>query len=254
MYIQNELKTIAKRLFEEKICSRPLDNNSLKMIHRYMGMSETGCDLMRRLSDIEINYEELCNVSEQYTVRIKQALICCEDLFKILIDDWNRNGLINNHLFSLPESDISIMYKIYSAMADRLSNQTELLATYSDQLAESAIQTKACSASFLEIYSETSLAYYAAALNRDSDNMLSCRSISLQARDSYNESNNIATRYLSVSKAAATAILAINSELSETVSILTSAHTIKQINVSAAVNKIIQTIEKLKNIESSLKI
>ncbi len=254
MYLQNELKHIAKRLFDERICLQPLDERSLNLIYRYMGTDDTGSDLMRRVSDIELNCDEITEVATNAVNSVKDFLISCENLFKTLIDNWNEKGLINNYSLSVSKKDLSDIYHSYSIVAESLTSKIQMLASTSSILAETAIQIKACSASFLEVFNETRLAYYAAALNKDKDNLLSCRAISLQAHDSASECKRNASKFLSVAKSCDIALSVINSVLSESAVFFGSVPEVKQINTSALVNIFIRGIESLKNITSSIKI
>lgn len=253
MYIQNELKDIAKRLFEEKICLQPLAERDLTAIFSYMGMSDTGSDLMRRLSDIELNYEEIVREAEEASAEIKDTVIGCRDLLTSLIDGWNQRGLTNNYSFVVNKSVLSDMYQSFSKTAEALSARTAVLSKTTDLTAETAMQTKACSASFLEIHKETRLAYYAAALNKDKENMLSCRAIAYQAHDSSSESDKIAARFLSASRSGTAAIFAVNTLLSDLTVFFNNASFGKQINTAIAVNKVIACIGSLKNIASTIK-
>jgi hypothetical protein len=121
-------------------------------------------------------------------------------------------------------------------------------------LAESAALIKACSTSFLEVNNETRLAYYAAALNKDTEGMLSCKAISLQARDSASESKRNAAKFLSAAKSCEDALLVVNGVLSESAAFFESVDDVKQISTSALVNIFIRGIESLKSITSSIKI
>ena len=129
-----------------------------------------------------------------------------------------------------------------------------MLGSNSSLLAEAAIQIKACSASCIEIYNETRLAYYAAALNEDTESMLSCRAISLQSHDSASECNRSSAGILSVSKSCDNALSVINGVLSEAASFFVGVSDIKQFNTSIIVKIFIRGIESLKNISSSIKI
>ena len=75
MYLQNELKNIATRLFNERICLQPLDERSLNLIYRYMGTINPGSDLMRRLSDIELNCNEITEEAADEIDSVKDFLI-----------------------------------------------------------------------------------------------------------------------------------------------------------------------------------
>lgn len=254
MYLQNELKNIATRLFNERICLQPLDERSLNLIYRYMGTINPGSDLMRRLSDIELNCNEITEEADDEIDSVKDFLISCENVFKVLIDNWNTKGLVNNYSLAVTKKDLSTIYHTYSIVAENLAGKIQILSSSSSVLAESAALIKACSASFLEINNETRLAYYAAALNKDKDGMLSCKAISLQARDSASESKRNAARFLSAAKSCEDALFAVNRVLSESAAFFESVDDVKQISTSALVNIFIRGIESLKSITSSIKI
>ena len=152
MELKIELEKIAKRLFDEGICSQPLSESALKDIFRYMGMSQTGSELMRRLSDVENNYDEISREAEDAVKRVKETITDCDKIFGALINEWDRKGLTDAYSFSKDSSTLSRMYQSYSAMTENLSDKIITIENACDLLAETAAQTKACTASFLEIY------------------------------------------------------------------------------------------------------
>ena len=254
MYIENELKNIAQRLFDEKICLHPLSDRDIAEVYRYYGMLEPCGELMRRLSDIEINLEEISNDAEHAAGTVKESILRCADSFKSLIDDWNESNSKIGYSFSVGKSDISRMYQLFSQMTETLTAELGILGEACELLSETALQTKACSASFLEIYTETRLAFYAASLNRDKENILSCRAVSMQAHDSSKESNAKALRYISISQSGNSALSVINSVISETAVNFSAYELCRTISLSAVVNIIIRGIEALKHIASSIKL
>ena len=254
MYIENELKIISNRLFEEKICLQPLSDGDLNKIYRFMGMSEPCGELMRRLSDIEINYDEISTDSEEAVACIKDTIEECDSLLKSYIDSLNEKSLVGNFTFSINKADVSKMYQNYSNIAEALTTEIGKLSEAAETLSETTLQTKACSVSFLEIYNETRFAFYAASLNKDKDNMLSCRAISMQAHDSSKESNSKAIRYQSVSNCAAFALSVINNVTSEASAIFSGYELGQKASATAIANIFIRGTETLKNILSSYKL
>ena len=138
-------------------------------------------------------------------------------------------------------------------VAENLANQIQILSSSSSLLAESAALIKACSASFLEVNNEIRLAYYAAALNKDAEALLSCKAISLQARDSASESKRNAARFLSAAKSCENALSIINCVISESAAFFQNTADRNQISPAALVNIFIRGIESLKIITSSIK-
>ena len=254
MYIENELKIIAQRLFDEKICLHPLCDSDLNKIYRFMGMSESGGELMRRLSDIEINYDEISTDADKAVACIKESIGHCTYLFKSYIDSLSENGLIGNFTFSLSKADISKIYQNYSMTAEALNREIEKLSAEAEDLSEIALQARACSVSFLEICNETRFAFYAASLNKDKECILTCRAISMQAHDSSKESSAKATRYQSVSNCATFALSVINSILSEASAAFSGYELGQKASVTAIANIFIRGTETLKNIVSSYKL
>lgn len=254
MYIENELKNIAQRLFDEKICLQPLSDRDLEEVYRYHGMLEPCGELMRRLSDIEINYEEISSDADQAAAQVKEAILRCADLFKAMIDDWNGENSNIGYSFSVEKSDITKMYSRYSQTTGVLTAELANLTDACEILGETALQTKACSASFLEIYNETRLAFYAASLNRDAESILSCRAISMLAHDSSKECNARSSRYISASQAGSVALSVINSVISEITAYFSAYEIGRKFSPSAIVNNTIRGIEALNNIASSIKL
>jgi hypothetical protein len=218
-----------------------------------MGAADTGSELMRRLSDIELNCNEITEEAADEIDSIKDFLISCENVFKVLIDNWNVKGLVNNYSIAVTKKDLSTIYHSYSIIAESLTNKIQILASASSLLAESAVLIKACSASLLEVNNETRLAYYAAALNKDADSMLSCKAILLQARDSASECKRNAARFLSTAKSCDIALSVINSVLSESATFFGNVSDVKQINTSVLVNIFIRGIQTINSIVSSIK-
>jgi hypothetical protein len=119
-------------------------------------------------------------------------------------------------------------------------------------LGETSAQMRACSASFMEIYHESKLAIYAAMLNRDKEEILDCRAISLQSHASANESNRASAHYLGTAKNCTRAIALINAMMAESSGALyaDTAHTYRSKLFSPTVisNKIAETIRNLEYI------
>lgn len=253
VYLQNELRNISQRLYNEKICLQPLDERSLSIILRYMGSSEPCSELMRRLSDIEINSEQILIHSERSTTEIKNSVDTCAIIFKDLIDRWNSNKLTESYSFSISKADIDEMYLEYCKSTEAISAEIGIINQSIERLGENAALIKGCGASFLEVDRETRFAYYAAALNGDAEGMVSCKAVSMQARDSANESNKRAADYLSALRAGDRAVSVIKNTLSDSTSLFDSLLTQAAGGTTAIVNTLIRGINSLKNIYSSIK-
>lgn len=211
----DSLKTISERLLNESICSVPLDEKSLLLIERYMNARETGSDLMRRLSNIEINYIQIFSEAEQACENASTAKQEITRLFKNLIDGWRSSGALRDFAFSFSEDEVDIMRSSFATVVESTRACSKVVSDSLIVLGETSAQIRACSASFMEVYQESKLAIYAAMLNREVDNILDCRAISLQAHASGNESGRASANFLGAARQCTKLIALINSTVSE---------------------------------------
>ena len=216
----DSLRIISERLMKENICTVPLDQKSLSIIEHYMNVRETGSDLMRRLSNIEINYIQIFSEADQ---ACENALIAKQEiirLFKGMIDDWKASGILRDFAFSLTEDVISEMRNSFASAFESIQYNSKAISDSLIVLGETSAQIRACSASFTEVYRESKLAIYAAMLNREVDCILDCRAISLQAHASGNESGRASASFLGAARQCTKLIALINSTMSELTSVL----------------------------------
>lgn len=253
LYLQNELRIISERLYNEKICLQPLDERSLSIIHRYMGSQEPCSELIRRLSDIEISAEQIRDNSEQATAVIKSSVEKCAELFKALIDRWNSSKLTESYSFSICKADIKTMYLDYCKSTETITAVIGNITQAIENLGENAALIKGCGASSLEIERETRFAYYAAALNGDAASIVSCRGVSMQARDCANESNKSAADYISALRAGDRAVSVIQNTLSDSTALFDALLTQAAGSTTAIVNTVIRGINSLNNVYSTIK-
>ena len=211
----DSLKIISERLLRENICHVPLDERSLLLIEQYMRTRDTGSDLMRRLSNIEINYIQINSEAEQACVNAINAKQEVTRTFKRLIDDWKASGLLRDFTFMFTEDEINDMRARFVSAYENIRFSSRIISDALIVLGETSAQIRACSASFMEVYHETKLAIYAAMLNHDVDAILDCRAISLQAHASANESSRSSASFLGVARNCTRMISLINSTVSE---------------------------------------
>ena len=254
MYLQNELIILQKRLYLEKICSHPLDESQLYAIYRYMGMIDPGSELMARLSDIEINYEQIIHEASDLILSLKDTITSCESVIKTLIDSSDIKKVTDNLSFSVSISDISAIHRSYCQTVEKIIYDTKIISNINEILAEIYAQAKACSASFLEIFHETKLAAYAAALNKDKDGIMSCKAMALQSLDSSKESSRTAVLCLKNTNLATNAINAVNVLLSESDTYFNISPNYQQFNAYAFTNNLIKILDSLKSINTLINI
>lgn len=211
----DSLKIISERLLNENICSVPLDEKALSLIEQYMNARETGSDLMRRLSNIEINYIQIFSEAEQACENASIAKQEITSIFKKLIDDWKTSGALRDFAFSFTEDEINEMRNSFATAFEGIRFNSKTISHSLIVLGETSAQIRACSASFMEVYQETKLAIYAAMLNHEVDNILDCRAISLQAHASGNESGRASANFLGAARQCTKLIALINSTVSE---------------------------------------
>lgn len=215
MNSHDSLKLISERLLNENICAVPLDERALLLIEQYMNARETGSDLMRRLSNIEINYIQIFSEAEQSCENATIAKQEITRIFKKLIDDWKSSGALRDFAFSFSEDEINVIRSSFTTAVESIRACSKIISDSLIILGETSAQIRACSASFMEVYQESKLAIYAAMLNREVDNILDCRAISLQAHASGNESSRTSANFLGAARQCTKLIALINSTVSE---------------------------------------
>lgn len=211
----DKLQIISDRLFREGIAHSPLDLHSLEIVERYMNYSETGSDLSRRLSNIEINYAQINQSAEDAQTAANNAKNAVSYYFRMLTDTWNERGILREFSFSYSDEDCEFIRSTYTAYIEAIRNQTRIISDSLITLGETAAQIRACSASSMEVYQETRLAIYAAMLNRDRESVLDCRATSLLAHASAVECERISSHYLGFARKCTKMISVINNTVVE---------------------------------------
>lgn len=208
-------KVISYRLAKENLCSTPLDAYSLDTIEQYMLYRKSESDLCRRLSDIELNYVQICSEAEFASESASKNKDCIVSILRNLTDEWRSLGLLRDFRFSLNEEDAMAIRHGYvtslEAVKSYISKITEDLLIIS----ETAAQVRACSASFTEVYKESKLAIYALTLNRDVESVLDCRSTMLQAHASASECQRTSSILLGNARICTKAVALLNNMMLE---------------------------------------
>ncbi len=215
MNTAESLKIISERLVRENICSMPLNEKALQTVFDFMRLRNANSELMRRLSNIELNYVQIQAEAEEArleAVKAKEAIIRS---LKALIDLWAQNGYLREFVFTFNDEDVEAMCADLSLTIESINISLNTISKSLMTLGETSAQMRACSASFMEIYHESKLAIYAAMLNRDKEEILDCRAISLQSHASANESNRGSSHYLGTAKNCTRAIALINAMIAE---------------------------------------
>ena len=215
MNTSETLKTISERLIRENICHVPLNEKSLNTISEYMRLRNAGSELMRRLSNVEMNYVQIHSEAEDAHLEAMQSKATLIRSFKSLIDIWSSKGYLKDFVFSFKEEDTESMRADFSLTLESISITLNTFSKALITLSETSAQMRACSASFMEIYHDSKLAIYASALNRDKEEILDCRAISLQAHASANESSRASARYLGLAKNCTRIYSLVNSLIAE---------------------------------------
>lgn len=216
----DNLQIISDRLYRENIASAPLDSRSLELIEYYMTLTETGSDLTRRLSNIEINFAQINAEAEEAQASVLSAKNAVSYYLRKLTDTWEERGILREFAFSYSDEDCEFIRSSFTAYFEAIRTQMRIISDGLITLGETAAQIRACSASSMEIYQETRLAIYAAMLNHDIDNVLDCRGTSLLAHASAVECERISSQYLGSTRKCTRIISIINNTISEVSSTL----------------------------------
>lgn len=211
----DNLQRISERLYRENIATAPLDRRSLELVEHYMSLNETGSDLTRRLSNIEINFAQINAAAEEAQSSALSAKNAVSYSLRKLTDTWNERGILREFSFSYSDEDCDFIRSTFASYLEAVRQQTRIISESLITLGETAAQIRACSASSMEVYQETRLAIYAAMLNHDRDNVLDCRGTSLLAHASAVECERISSHYLGSARKCTRMISIINNTVSE---------------------------------------
>lgn len=242
------LQTIAERLFRENICSVPLNEKELQKVAEFMRLRNANSELMRRLSTIELNYLQISEDAVDANNEASSAKSAILNSFKTLIDDWGQKGYNRDFIFAFKEADAQTMKSELSGALESININFSILSKALMTLGETSAQMRACSASFLEIYHESKLAIYAGMLNRDKEEILDCRAISLQAHASANESSRSSSLYLGKAQSCTKIISLINELISESSYSMFLSYGTKSLSPAVLTQKISDVIQKLEYI------
>ena len=214
----------------------------------YMRLRNANSELMRRLSTVELNYVQIREEAEEAQKDASAAKDVILNSLKSLIDVWGKKGYIREFVFAFKEEDVEDMKSDMSIVWESVNIHLNILSGSLMALGETSAQMRACSASFLEIYHESKLAIYAEMLNKDKEDILDCRAISLQAHASSDESNRTSVLYLGIAKNYTRVISLINSLISETSYSMYSSYRAKLLSPAVLSSKISDVIRNLEYI------
>lgn len=201
---------ILQRLIKENICAAPLDEASIDIIYEYMQFIRSGSDLCRRLSDIELNFEQISSEAQKAITDISKTKELISAKLRSLSDGWRSAGLFNDYAFQITEGELDRIASDYTAMIEYIRAYQGLASVCAETIAETAAQIRACAASYTEVYKETTLAVYAARLNKNVQDILDCRSTLLQAHASAKESEILSARLIAAVDRSSRMIDALN--------------------------------------------
>ncbi len=246
-------KKISERLFNENICSLPLDEKALSIIEGYMNYSLTASDLMRKLSTIELNYAQIAGDTRDACHNAMSAKDNIAVTLRRLTDDWRTKGLLRDFVFSFSDDECDYIRESFVTVIEYIRYQIGLISKSLLVLGETAAQIRASSACFSEIYRESRLAVYAAMLNRNKDEILDFRAMSLEAHASASECERASGTYLGRARACTRIITDLNSMITEvTDSLRISSDTLVRVNIISpvkaanAISDMISRLEKIK--------
>ncbi len=250
MYTSETLQALSERLFRENICTVPLNEKALQTVAEFMRLRNANSELMRRLSNVELNYVQIRSEAEESCREAYWAKEKITSSFKSLVDIWGRKGYLREFMFSFKQETTDDMRSDLSFAIEAISTNLNVISKSLMTLGETSAQMRACSASFMEIYNESKLAIYASMLNRDKEDVLDCRAISLQSHASSNESNRTSAHYLGIAKNCTKIIAIINLFISESANALYSegvpsyrANLLSPAIISNKISEVIRNLE-----------
>ncbi len=250
-------KQISDRLFNEGICTLPQDDRSLDLIIEYMMARQTGSDLMRRLSTVELNYAQISGETQDMCHRADLAKNSIASILRQLTDEWRMRGILRDFVFSFSDNECEYIRSGFISVLESIRFQLRMISDALILLGETAAQIRACSACFTEIYRETKLAVYAAMLNKSLENILDCRAIALLAHASASECDRASGIYLGNARTCARIITEINQMMNEVMfSLRINADTETKVNIISpvkAANSISDMILRLEKINLEIK-
>lgn len=250
MYTSETLQALSERLFRENICTVPLNEKALQTVAEFMHLRNANSELMRRLSNVELNYVQIRSEAEESCREASLAKDAITASFRSLVDNWGRKGYLTEFMFSFKQEAADDMRSDLSFTIEAINANINLISRALMTLGETSAQMRACSASFMEIYNESKLAIYASMLNRDKEDVLDCRAISLQSHASSNESNRTSAHYLGIAKNCTRIIAIINLFISESANALYSegvpsyrANLLSPAIISNKISEVIRNLE-----------
>ena len=253
MYTLETLQALSDRLFRENICTVPLNEKALQTIAEFMRLRNANSELMRRLSNVELNYVQIRAEAEESCSNASSAKEAIIRSFKSLIDIWGHKGYLREFIFSFNEKTTEDMRSDLSLTIEAINANMNIISNALMTLGETSAQMRACSASFMEIYNDSKFAIYAAMLNRDKEEVLDCRAISLQSHASSSESNRASAHYLGIAKNCTRIIAIVNMFISESVNAMYSeggsSYRTNLLSPSIISNKISEVIRNLEYIK-----
>ena len=250
MYTSETLQALSERLFRENICTIPLNEKALQTVAEFMRLRNANSELMRRLSNVELNYVQIREEAEESCRDASLAKDAITASFRSLVDIWGRKGYLREFMFSFKQETTDDIRSDLSFAIEDISTNLNVISKSLMTLGETSAQMRACSASFMEIYNESKLAIYASMLNRDKEDVLDCRAISLQSHASSNESNRTSAHYLGIAKNCTRIIAIINLFISESANALYSegvpsyrANLLSPAIISNKISEVIRNLE-----------
>ena len=250
MYTSETLQALSERLFRENICTIPLNEKALQTVAEFMRLRNANSELMRRLSNVELNYVQIREEAEESCRDASLAKDAITASFRSLVDIWGRKGYLREFMFSFKQETTDDIRSDLSFAIEAISTNLNVISKSLMTLGETSAQMRACSASFMEIYNESKLAIYASMLNRDKEDVLDCRAISLQSHASSNESNRTSAHYLGIAKNCTRIIAIINLFISESANALYSecvpsyrANLLSPAIISNKISEVIRNLE-----------
>lgn len=245
-------KQISERLFKENICAVPLDEKSLSQIEEFMMARQTGSDLMRRLSTIELNFAQIsadtvdaCRIASLAKDSIAREL-------RRVTDEWRNSGYLRDFAFSLSSDDCDRVRTSFLTTMESVRVHISAISESLMILSQTAAQIRACAVCFTEVYHDSKLAIYAATLNKSVEDILECRAISLEAHASASECERASGIYLGRARTCTKIINELNTMISEVMDILkistdtnARANFISPVRASNAICDVITHLESI---------
>ena len=149
MYTSETLQALSERLFRENICTVPLNEKALQTVAEFIRLRNANSELMRRLSNVELNYVQIRAEAEESCHDASLAKDAISDSFRALVDIWGQKGYLREFMFSFKQEAADDMRSDLSFAIEAINANLNVISKSLMTLGETSAQMRACSSSFM---------------------------------------------------------------------------------------------------------